>query len=359
MKHSNVYYILEKDGTYKPCEKATGVRNPYGIDIFRHMGMISDGKTGCGICSESEWPAVLKNRITIKEQYEALLQKSIERFGLSPRYTQPEVRHEQLYPRDENRVLSRECGSKTRHYFYRLSTLENGLELFQKESEMIRGIESQMLYARLNGWMVCLDKMTRKDITYQTLRSSGFDLHQMLLDNFEAMLADPQRWADFGLADLFDRRAEAETHNQPIRDAREAERQRDRAARDEAEAEREQRQQEAYQAAITEAQQKLVIGEVVQNIEIIGSSLVLQLFRENNVAVPLRTQGWIISSLVSIQWNGDDGLSYRYRGSKSSAIYRLIEELVKVLEHKHQENDVVEKQLAQERKNTKNPQAIP
>jgi len=339
MKHSNVYYTLEKDGTYKPCEKAKGVRNPFGIDIFRHKGTISDGKTGCGVCSESEWPAVLKNRITSKEQYEALLQRTIERFGLSPRYTQPEVRHEQLFPRDENRVLSRECSSKSKHYFYRISTLENGLELFQKESEMSRGIESQMLYARLNGWMVCLDTMTRKDFTYQTLTSPGFDLHQTLLEKFEAMMADPQRWADFALADLFDRRSEAEAHNQLIREAREAERQQDRAARAEADAEQERLRQEAYRTAIAEAERNLLKGKIVLNADINGCSLVLQLFRENNVDVPLRTQGWIISSLVGVQWNGEDGLSYRYHGSKSSAIYRLIEELMQVLENKNQEGD--------------------
>ena len=61
MKHSNVFYVRETDGSYKPCKNAHGVRSELEADIFRHKGVIYEGQTGLYICQEKDLPEFLKN----------------------------------------------------------------------------------------------------------------------------------------------------------------------------------------------------------------------------------------------------------------------------------------------------------
>ena len=341
MKHSNLYYACRKDGTYELCEKAMGARNQFGIDLFRHTRKIYDGKTGFYLCSENELPAFLKNRVTSREAYDAMLQTAMDRAGagLSPRYTQPDVCREPI-PHNENRVLVRQIGSKAKHYFTRTDILENGVELFLKDTDMALGIYSQLLYIRLNGWMVGWGTLGRKDEIVEELSAPNFDPLQVLLDQHEREMADTQHWANPSLGDLFDCREEVEARNRPIREAWEAKRQRDMAEREAAELAREQEQEQSYRAAIAEAEQKLLRGEVIRETDINGSSLLLQLFRENNISVPLRTQGWIRSSLVSIQKKGEDDATYYHRrGQNSSVIGEYIMALIHALEEKRGETE--------------------
>jgi len=338
MKHSNLYYVLQKDQTYKPCKKATGMRNPLGVDIFRYDGMAYDGKTGLGLCPADEVLSTLQKRCTSKEQYDELIQPAIVKHGLTPRYTEPEVRREQLFPRDMNRTLERVSGSKSKHYFIRIDTLENGLEIFLLESNMACEPYDQMLYTKLNDWMVVLDSLSRKDAVYQKLSSPGFDLLQVLLDKLEAALANPQIWVDPGLGDLFNRRAEADAHNKPIREAREDEQRLEDAAREAAAAAHEQQLEQAYRTAISTAEQNLINGQVVTATDIDDRSLLLQLFRENNITLPLRTQGWVRSSLTRIQRKGDDNATYYHSGANSSVIGEYIMQLIHVLEAKFRGN---------------------
>ena len=335
MKHSNVFYIRQHDGTYKPCKTATGMRNPLGVDIFRYKGKAYDGKTGLSLCSEKELFSTMQNRCTSKEQYDAMVQPAIDQHGLTPRYTELDVRKEQLFPRDESRVLMRVIGSKTKHYFLKFDTLDNGIEIFLLQSDAAREAYEQSLYTPLNGWMVALERLSRKDIAYQQLSAPGFDLLQVLLKKFEAALADPQRWADPGLGDLFDRRAEADAHNQPIREAREEERRLDDAKREAANTARELQLEQAYWAAIAAAERKLIDGQVVAAADIDGRSLLLQLFRENNITLPLRTQGWVKSSLARIQRTGVNDSIYYRRGRDSTVIGGYILQLIRVLDEKY------------------------
>ena len=61
-------------------------------------------------------------------------------------------------------------------------------------------------------------------------------------------------------------------------------------------------------------------GKEVINREINGKSLIMQLFREHEIPVPLKTQGWIINSLHSIRYDPQIGeWNYRYfKGSRNS-----------------------------------------
>ena len=59
------------------------------------------------------------------------------------------------------------------------------------------------------------------------------------------------------------------------------------------------------------------------NAEVRGTSLILQLFRENGVKLPLRTQGWVKSALHSMDYNKARGCwNYRYfRSHKDSTTF--------------------------------------
>lgn len=56
------------------------------------------------------------------------------------------------------------------------------------------------------------------------------------------------------------------------------------------------------------------------NREVNGKALIMQLFREHEIPVPLKTQGWIINALHSIRYSPESGQwDYRYyKGSRDS-----------------------------------------
>ncbi|MFR8331471.1 MAG: hypothetical protein ACLU9S_03075 [Oscillospiraceae bacterium] len=64
-----------------------------------------------------------------------------------------------------------------------------------------------------------------------------------------------------------------------------------------------QERQARYDSAISEAEGNIMAGKEVINREINGKSLIMQLFREHEIPVPLKTQGWIINSLHSIRYD--------------------------------------------------------
>ena len=56
------------------------------------------------------------------------------------------------------------------------------------------------------------------------------------------------------------------------------------------------------------------------NREVNGKALIMQLFREHEIPVPLKTQGWIINALHSIRYSPESGQwDYRYVKSSLSA----------------------------------------
>jgi len=333
LKHSNVFYVRETDGSYKPCKNARGVRNELEADFFRHRGFIYEGQTGVYICQEKDLPELLKNGAERTERFAQNIQNAVNHYGLSPRYTQPEVKKDQVFPPDKKRTLARTIGEKGRGWFFKLDTLENGVELYLKESQMKYELYSQMVYTKVDGWMVGLNYMNRKDDIFQTISAPDFDLRKIMLERFEAALAYPERWVDIGIADFFDRRNEADAHNKLIHEARDAEWQLEKENRASEQAAKEQAQRESYQSAIAEAESKLISGNKVQNTEINGQSLILQLFRENSIDVPLRTQGWIKSSLTAVQYR-DDRAYYSCCGSKSSVICEYISKLRDAVQEK-------------------------
>jgi len=65
----------------------------------------------------------------------------------------------------------------------------------------------------------------------------------------------------------------------------------------------------------------------------------LQLFRENDIDLPLKTQGWVKSSLAAIYHDSDYGWNYRYYGRESTVIEGYINKLAAAVEAKHQRSE--------------------
>ena len=100
---------------------------------------------------------------------------------------------------------------------------------------------------------------------------------------------------------------------------------------------RKQEELDRYAATIREAEQDILAGKAVVNREINGKSLIMQLFREHGITVPLKTQGWIIRTLYSIRYSPKDGQwSYQYRkGSRESRkLFELLPLLLSAIQSK-------------------------
>ena len=228
--------------------------------------------------------------------------------------------------RDENRVFSKDLMGK-RHYYYRFYN-ENGIELYTLENKRDSW---PTIFIPCDGFMVGIDQRSRLAEVLKWLSTLEHGIRAEIERVFNQSMAAPDRWADLGFANLLGRREEAEAHNAPIW----AERQQQAKLREaelEAQArQREQELQDRYTSAIREAEQNILAGKEVVNQDINGKSLIMQLFREHGISVPLKTQGWIINTLHSIRYSPQSGQwSYRYhKGSRNST--KLPELLSKLL----------------------------
>ena len=337
--HSNVYYTHEKDGTFIPRKNAVRFKNDLDADLFKHDKAISEGKTGLRICKESEFDDLVKNRGMTIESFAALVADAIEKHGLSPRYTQPEVTKEQLFPpseKDENRKLARSFTESKRSYFTLHETLPDGTELYLRDRD--KGADwNKTLFVNVDGWMFYVGSLANKESVVKRLQEPGFNIRTFLEEGLNAGFANPKSWVDIGVAEFFGRKEEALAHNAPIREARDAAN-RERDEQREAERrEQEEKNREKYETAIKTAEQNIVDKKPVSNDELDeGQSLILQLFRENKIDLPLKTQGWVKKSLAGIKYNSSNEYwTYSYYGRPSTVIMDYLSRLVSAVEAKN------------------------
>ena len=213
-KHSNVYYIKAGED-YSPCKNATGIRNDFGADLFRYRGLIYEGSTGVHICGENRFAEFAERFSGKPEQFAEVLRKHIAAHGLSPRYTQPDVKKADLFPPDDRRKLAKTLDQKERCWFKRLD-FPNGPEMYVMEKEFLRNGFNSMPYAPCNGWMIPYSAF--KDVADRRTEPD-FHLYEYLNAKFEQSLIDPDNMADDSLAEFLGRQGDADAHNLPIRQA--------------------------------------------------------------------------------------------------------------------------------------------
>lgn len=344
-KHSAVCYIF-REGTFSPVREAKPFRNNFDLDLFQYKGAVYEGRTGLRFCplKEAEYLDLFIKSHGGIEKIQQVIDSSLERTGLSPRYTRPDEKKKDILPpkeKDENRVFAKDLmGNK--HYYYRFYH-ENGIELYtmEKKREFF-----QTVFIPCEGFMVGINQRHRLEEILKWLPTLEHGIRGEIERIFNESMGDPKRWADLGFANLLGRYDEAKAHNAPIleeRRQREAEqetqeRQRE-AEREEERRQREQEQQERYDAAIREAEKDILAGKEVVNREINGKALIMQLFREHEIPVPLKTQGWIINALHSIRYSPESGQwDYRYykKSRDSTKMFELLPKLSAAIQTKQQ-----------------------
>lgn len=303
-KHSAVGYLF-REGAFLPAQETKPVRNEFGLDLFQHRGSVYEGKTGLQFCSlqQAEDLAGFVEKHGGIEKVQKLIADSLERTGLSPRYTRPDEKKKDIFPpkeKDENRVFAKDLmGNK--HYYYRFYN-ENGIELYtmEKKREFF-----QTVYIPCDGFMVGIDQRHRLEEVLKWLPTLEHGIRGEIERVFNQSMEAPDRWADLGFANLLGRYEEAKAHN----------------------------------SAIREAEGNIMAGKEVINREINGKSLIMQLFREHEIPVPLKTQGWIINSLHSIRYDPQIGeWNYRYfKGSRNSTkMFDLLSKLSAAIQTRQQ-----------------------
>ena len=271
------------------------------------------------------------------EKVQKLIADSLERTGLSPRYTRPDEKKKDIFPpkeKDENRVFAKDLmGNK--HYYYRFYN-ENGIELYtmEKKREFF-----QTVYIPCDGFMVGIDQRHRLEEVLKWLPTLEHGIRGEIERVFNQSMEAPDRWADLGFANLLGRYEEAKAHNAPIATERQRQANERRAQQDAREQQLAQERQARYDSAIREAEGNIMVGKEVINREINGKSLIMQLFREHEIPVPLKTQGWIINSLHSIRYDPQIGeWNYRYfKGSRNSTkMFDLLSKLSAAIQTRQQ-----------------------
>ena len=136
-KHSTVCYIF-REGAFSPVREAKPFHNDFGLDLFQYKGAVYEGRTGLQFCPLKQAADIASfiGKHGGLEKVQKLIADSLERTGLSPRYTRPDEKKKDIFPpkeKDENRVFAKDLmGSK--HYYYRLYN-ENGIELYTMEKK--------------------------------------------------------------------------------------------------------------------------------------------------------------------------------------------------------------------------------
>lgn len=333
-KHSAVCYIF-REGVFSPVREATPFHNDFGLDLFRYKATIYEGRTGLCLCTKQQAQALSDfiERHGGLESVEKRIVSSLGRTGLSPRYTRPEEKKKDIFPpkeRDENRILSKDLMGK-RHYYYRFYN-ENGIELYTLDNK--RGF-LQTVFIPCDGFMVGIDQRNRLEEVLKWLSTLEHGIRGEIERVFNQSMAEPKRWADLGFANLLGRREEAETHNASIvedRRRQDAQRAADRAAR---EHQYQQERQARYTDAIREAERNILAGKEVVNRDVNGKSLLMQLFREHGIPVPLKTQGWIIHTLYSVRYSpqlGQWSCQYRKGSRNSTKLFELLPKLLSAIQ---------------------------
>ena len=337
-RHSAVCYLYEHDKSdFTPVQDARPFRNSLGLDLFSYKDRIYEGQTGIKLCSWDEGAAL--NDFVSKhgglESVKKVIADTVALIGLSPRYTRPDEKKSEVFPpkeRDENVVLAKDVYGK-KHYYLRFYH-ENGIELYtmKNQHEFF-----QMVFVPCEGFMVGIDQKHRLDEILKLLPTLKDGIKGEIEKKFRAEMENPACYVNLGYANVLGRLDEAKEHNAPIIEERRRKSEQDAAEREQRRKQAEQERAQQYETAIRQAEKDILAGKEVVDVELSGKSLLMQLFREHSISVPLKTQGWIIHSLYSITYDPQKSeWSHDYYGRDSTAISKLLPQLAAAIQTKQQ-----------------------
>ena len=345
MKHSNVFYTSKTDGTFEIAKDAVAVRNKAGFDLFRVKPKfnISEGQTGSRISNDSSMEEMLATveKINTDQSYQERLRKAIEeqlaKTGVSPRYTRPEERREDFFPTPpkEKTMFVQAIGSDLKRHRYIEDYQGDDFSLYAKVGDA--GTDGHSLYLLYEGWMLDVGSSYERDAIIAKLSEGIPDFRQKMQDEVEACMADPKKWVNVSFAAFLDRLEEARAHNQICHELREPERAAQRAKLAQQEAERNAALEAKYQSAIKQAEHAIAThGRLVDDKNLRGTSLMLQLFRLHGIYLPLRTQGWVKSALFAIEYRNGNWCAQIFNKHKPSATFwERFDQLEEVISRKY------------------------
>ena len=349
MKHSNVFYVYVKTGEkagFEAVKKVKVCKNDFGLDLFIHDGSVYEGRTGCRFINENELPQLADKvqKMGGIEGFNKRVEDLLKQTGDSPRYTRPDERKRDIFPpreKDENIVFAKDVYGK-KHYYFRFYN-EKGIELYTLQNDNDSG---RRIHIKCEGYMVDIGSHYNLEERLEWLAGLDGGLKGEIESLFNESVSNPNSWADIGFANILGRIEEAKAHNAPIREAREQENRRrdeERIAKRVAE---EQVAEEEYRQAIKKAETCIINKQTVLNDIIHGKSLIMQLFRELGIAVPLKTQGWIINALHNVYFNEKRNYwSYQYYNkSRDSTVFSdYLSLLVSAIQAKYQSDKPTQK----------------
>ncbi|MDR1668912.1 MAG: ssDNA-binding domain-containing protein [Oscillospiraceae bacterium] len=193
-------------------------------------------------------------------------------------------------------------------------------EMFSREMGTPPYATNYLYLMSASGYLVQLGESERlKDLTEQRIDAFILDAATRL----DRQLAEPTEWADFAAAAILNRINDAEAHNVPVREMREAERQAEREAQQESDRRLAIEKEQILNARIDEIAKAVETGKRINVAydagEHRGKNPVLELFKLYGVEIPLRTQGWVNSRLATI--DGDSYSYYKQNSSKPSSVF--------------------------------------
>jgi hypothetical protein len=347
-KHSNVFYIYKSATGFEAVKKAAGVKNTFGLDLFRHDDGVYEGRTGVRLTTVDRLPdlAEIINKNGGLPKINELIEAQLSKAGESPRYTHPDERKKDVFPPDpknENIIMAKDAYGK-RHRYFRFHN-EDGVELFTRQNAKDY---FKTVFVHCEGFMIAIgqdgDGSRLADIKE---RVAGFEngIRGEVERLFNESMANPQRWADPCFAEILGRADEAKAHNAPIRLARAQEKREREAEREAARIAAEQAAQEKYDAAIKDAEIKILNRQTVLNSDVLNDkSLIMQLFREHEIILPLKTRGWVISSLHDIYYNENrERWNYHYTGNDSTVFNGYLPLLISAVQTKQQFEEMAQR----------------
>lgn len=122
-------------------------------------------------------------------------------------------------------------------------------------------------------------------------------------------MQEPETWVDFNHAAIANRLDEADAHNQPIRESREAGYVQEAQKRNAEEKAKKAQLQENYNNRVDDMENRLVKGKVVDTMpdRDIDKNPLFTLLERHGVELPLATKGWVNRNLKSMQLEDDGG----------------------------------------------------